>query len=127
LSNIAGVVTSAVATLTVIAMDFGDAPESYQTLLTNNGARHRVVSGIRLGANEDFEPDGQPDPGANGDDVAGTDDDDGVFWNTPVRAGQTATVSVVASTNGLLNAWVDFDRNGSWAKQGSRCSPTAAS
>ena len=49
-SNAAGVVTSPLATLTVIEMDFGDAPASYSTALAQNGARHRLVAGIRLGA-----------------------------------------------------------------------------
>jgi len=118
LSNVAGSLTSAVVTLTVIAMDFGDAPESYRTSLTNDGARHRVVAGIRLGPAADFEPDGQPDSTASGDDSVGVDDEDGVTFNTPVRAGQTVNLTVVAATNGVLNAWLDYNRNGSWADVG---------
>jgi hypothetical protein len=32
--------------------------------------------------------------------------------------GTTAGVIVFASAPGLLNAWLDFNRNGSWADQG---------
>jgi uncharacterized repeat protein (TIGR01451 family) len=117
-SNAAGVATSLVAMLTVIEMDFGDAPGPYPTLLTANGARHRLVPGIRLGAAVDFEPDGQSGSNANGDDLNGLDDEDGVVFNTPLRIGQSVSVSVVASTNGVLNAWMDFGRDGSWGDPG---------
>jgi uncharacterized repeat protein (TIGR01451 family) len=96
-------------------MDFGDASDlPFPTLLVNDGARHRVVPGIRLGALIDFEPDGQPNATATGDGP----DDDGVTFLSPVLVGQVASVSITASTNGLLSAWLDFNRNGSWADAG---------
>lgn len=116
-SNAAGFATSVVATLTVIEMDFGDAP-GYPTLLAANGARHRLVPGVRLGATIDFEPEAVTDALATGDDLAGSDDEDGVTFSGPLRAGQVIGVSVVAATNGQLNAWVDFNRDGSWAQAG---------
>jgi uncharacterized repeat protein (TIGR01451 family) len=118
LSNAAGAITSAVATLAVIAMDFGDAPDTYRTALATNGARHRVVPAIRLGAAVDFEPDGQPDATATGDDTAGANDEDGIVFTTPIRAGQTVSLTAVASSNGVLNAWLDYNRNGTWADAG---------
>ncbi len=118
-TNSAGFVSSATANLTVIEMDFGDAPDpAYPVLFASNGARHRVVPGVRLGTRIDFEPDGQPGSTATGDDVNGQADEDGVTFLTPVRVGQAVSVSVVASTNGSLNAWLDFNRNGSWAEAG---------
>ena len=47
-----------------VRFDFGDAPESYGTLLADNGARHSVGSSAlpRLGRVIDTEPDGQPFP-----------------------------------------------------------------
>ncbi len=117
-SNAAGVVASAVATLTVIEMDFGDAPGSYPTTLAQNGARHRLVAGIRLGNSADFEPAALPDSLATGDDLGGVDDEDGVLFNSPLRTGQNVGVTVNASVSGVLNAWVDFNRNGSWADPG---------
>src|SRR5690606_8581721 len=59
-------------------LDFGDAPESYGTLLDDDGPRHAIVPGLLLGELIDFEDDGQPSAAANGDDVAGLADEDGV-------------------------------------------------
>lgn len=99
--------------------DFGDAPDpTLPTLLASNGARHLVVPGICLGAQIDPEPDAQPNPGALGDDAAGTDDEDGVTLSGLLIRGSNATFQVVASTNGYLNAWFDFNRNGSWLDGG---------
>src|SRR5207248_856213 len=69
--NSGGAITSSVATLTVVEMDFGDAPDGlgYPSLSIFNGARHRIVPGIHLGVKVDFEPDGQPDDTDTGDDV----------------------------------------------------------
>ncbi|MBN2577727.1 MAG: choice-of-anchor D domain-containing protein [Pirellulales bacterium] len=95
--------------------DFGDAPAAYPTLSANNGARH-TVAGPMLGANRDMEPDGQPSARADGDDANGVpDDEDGVVFTSGLVGGQTATVKVTASAPGYLNAWVDFDGNGSWS------------
>ena len=45
-----------------VIFDFGDAPTSYSTLLSSNGARHTISSSLtpRLGATIDSETDGQP-------------------------------------------------------------------
>lgn len=118
ISNAAGVATSPVAILTVIEMDFGDAPLSYSTSLAQNGARHRLVAGIRLGASADFEPAALSDSLASGDDSGGIDDEDGVLFSSPLRTGQNVGLTVNASVNGVLNAWVDFNRNGTWADPG---------
>lgn len=100
-------------------MDFGDAPDGpYPTLLRNNGARHVILQGFHLGQRVDAEPDGQPNANATGDDIGGGPDEDGVFFITPLAPGQSAAVIVVASQTGFLNAWIDFNRNGSWADSG---------
>lgn len=116
--NFAGSTTSRVAVLTVRVLDFGDAPAPYPTLLVASGAQHVIVSGVHLGAAVDYELDGAPDAMAQGDDAAGSDDEDGVTFTSPLRAGQLCTVEVVASTQGVLNAWIDFDRNGDWLGAG---------
>lgn len=102
--------------------DFGDAPAPYPTTLKDNGARHSVNRSIHLGQYEDSEPDGQPNNSAIGDDINPSfpDDEDGVFFVGPVIQGEIATVQVVASVQGLLYAWVDFNINGSWADAGER-------
>ncbi len=118
-SNSAGSILSAPASLTVLAVDFGDAPDpGYPTLLASDGARHRLLPGVALGSRADFEPDGQPNATASGDDSAGVDDEDGITFSAPLAIGQLAAVSIVATTNGFLNAWLDYNRNGSWADPG---------
>ncbi|MBM4461658.1 MAG: hypothetical protein FJ011_28525, partial [Chloroflexi bacterium] len=101
-------------------LDFGDAPDpTYPTLLASNAARHVIVPGFFLGATVDAELNGQPNASATGDDIAGVpDDEDGVTFTTPLVPGSPAGVQVIASAPGLLNAWVDFNANGSWADPG---------
>ncbi|MCA9211587.1 MAG: hypothetical protein KDB27_00860 [Planctomycetales bacterium] len=95
-------------------LDFGDAPERpYPTTLANGGAYHEINPDVFLGRTVDAEPDGQPTPNADGDDLA-FDDEDGVRFLTPLVPGQDARVEVIASTDGWLNAWIDFDRDGTW-------------
>jgi len=98
--------------------DWGDAPDTYPTLAADNGASHDHTH-IFLGNAADTEPDGLPHPRALGDDWDGTDDEDGVTFLTPVVPGSPVQVSVTATVpltpnSGYLNAWVDFDRSGTW-------------
>ena len=104
-------------------LDFGDANDSplmaiYPTLLVNNGARHVIVPGVYLGAAVDAEPDGQPDGTATGDDLAGIDDEDGVILPAVLVAGSTVPIQVTASMPGFLNAWIDWNGNGTWIDPG---------
>jgi hypothetical protein len=91
-------------------LDFGDAPNSYGTLLASNGARHHI-SPLFLGAGVDAELNGQPNSTATGDDSAGTDDEDGVTLPSFLVRGLEASITVIASAAGKLDAWVDFKRN----------------
>ncbi len=101
-------------------MDYGDAPDlNYQTLAVNNGARHAIQPppGIYMGAQIDYEIDGQPDANATGDDnnPAGADDEEGVVLNTPLIPGNPATVTVTVSiTGGAIQGWIDFNADGDW-------------
>ncbi|MCG8456051.1 MAG: GEVED domain-containing protein [Holophagales bacterium] len=106
--------------------DLGDAPDSYSTLFGSGGALHGVdpLAGLYLGACVDTEVDGQPSVGADGDDATagsttlGTcvanDDEDGVTFDTMVIACQLADLTVTASAAGLLDAWIDFDGDGTF-------------
>jgi hypothetical protein len=109
-------VTSTVATLSLFR-DFGDAPElTFPTLLAANGARHLILPGFHLGASIDAEADGQPTSSADGDDLnGGPSDEDGVTFLTPVVPGLIVSLQVVASADGRLDGWLDFNGNGSWA------------
>ncbi|HAD57712.1 MAG TPA: hypothetical protein DCG12_00515, partial [Planctomycetaceae bacterium] len=54
-------------TLTILTVDFGDAPDDYGTLRASNGAAHTIVDGFHLGAAVDAETDGQPGVGDGAD------------------------------------------------------------
>jgi PKD repeat protein len=105
-------------------MDFGDAPEDpslgffYPTTLANNGARHIVNPNVYMGYLIDAEPDGIPTVNADGDDLDNLDDEDGVEFVGNLAAGQQATVRVLASVDGYLNAWIDFNQSGDWTDAG---------
>lgn len=105
-------------------MDFGDAPNNpqvgynYPTLTAFNGARHYMFGNIRLGALIDDEINGQPNIPSTGDDLANMDDEDGVTFVGKMYVGKPANVTVTASINGFLNAWMDFNQDGDWADAG---------
>ena len=104
------------------SLDFGDAPQGYPTVLSQDGARHQVVSGFVLGKLIDPETDGQPSGLSNGDDLNNADDEDGVtFVNSPIP-GQTTTMQVYtlvpATTAAFLNVWIDYNADGDWADAG---------
>ena len=60
--------------------EYGDAPNSYGTLIASGGPVH-AQGAPHLGATVDFEGDGQPTTAANGDDLNRVDDEDGVAFN----------------------------------------------
>lgn len=109
-------------------VDWGDAPDAvqapyYPTLMTNNGAHHIILPGMFLGGLVDPEPDGQPTPSSDGDDLdilysSMGDDEDGVILTSLLMPGGYATVDVLASQPGALDAWIDFGNDGSWAQAG---------
>ncbi|MBL8699312.1 MAG: carboxypeptidase regulatory-like domain-containing protein [Alphaproteobacteria bacterium] len=113
------------------AFDFGDAPDSYGTTGAAGGARHVLSVGqtaatpaLYLGDTVDSETNGAPSVGANGDDLAGGDDEDGVQFLTALQAGQTAQISVTVreevGVDGRLSAWIDFNRDGDFADAGEK-------
>jgi hypothetical protein len=106
----------------ILRYDYGDAPDpTYPTLRASGGAVHRIVPGIYLGTGIDGDPDGQPDPRALGDDVGdGSDDEDGIVFTSAIVPGSEASLQVLASWEGRLDAWIDFGRDGSWAEPDDR-------
>jgi len=106
--------------------DFGDAPSPYPTLLNDMGAWHRLGSDLFLGVREvgsEFDPvdselDGQPNPSATGDDEQNRSDEDGVALDAEFERGLPTTITVTASVAGKLDAWMDFNANGSWEDPG---------
>ncbi len=112
--------------LFVTGTDFGDAPSPYPTLLANNGARHDIAK-IQMSLPAfplvwpDHEADGQPDAYAQGDDLNGIDDEDGVLLPSVVAPNQTVQCTVFVSgeftgypVSGKLSAWIDWNQNGLW-------------
>jgi len=101
--------------------DFGDAPDSYGTTFGAGGPHHVVIAGYHLGAAIDVEADGLPSSGADGDDLADADDEDGVSFPgamAMITACESTSVDVVltdgGSLGGVLDAWVDFDGDGAF-------------
>jgi hypothetical protein len=94
-------------TLTIFPADFGDAPNSYNTLAANEGPWHVLSNGLHLGATVDMDVDGQPG-------VEASDDrDDGVMFTSVLKQGQTARVRVIASqAGGKLDGFLDFNADG---------------
>ncbi|MBI3465375.1 MAG: DUF11 domain-containing protein [Planctomycetes bacterium] len=99
---------------TTVVADFGDAPDSYGTLRASNGARHSAV-GPLLGTVRDTAVNAPALLDGTGDDVTGSDDEDGVMVPSLVP-GVSATATVeVSGGSARLDAWVDFDANGTFA------------
>lgn len=86
--------------------DFGDAPAAAHPTLLPGGARH-AISGLYLGVGVDAESNGQP-VDRDGADEAGV----GI---PPLVTGSTVDLIITASTNGLLDAWLDFDGTPGWS------------
>lgn len=97
-----------------IGLDFGDAPDTYRTTLAVNGARHEATPNLLLGNDVDIEPDGNPSPTADRDDLTGVvDDEDGILFLDPIVPGSVVDVQVTnGAAAGFLNAWFDFNTNG---------------
>ncbi|MAE62839.1 MAG: hypothetical protein CMJ18_01085, partial [Phycisphaeraceae bacterium] len=100
-------------------LDFGDAPDPYPTLLADDGARHALATGQPiLGPEIDFDADGQPSAGSDGDDIGGIDDEDGVTLGI-FEASNTATIRITnTGGTGLVSAWIDHNQDGDWADAG---------
>ena len=105
---------------TVFNPDFGDLPPSYGiTLLATDGARH-IPGNVYLGISVDIEDDGLESAAADGDDVDGIDDEDGIAvsgsWRDGTNAG--AVEVTVAGNSGYLSAWIDWAGNNQFTDAG---------
>ncbi|GAA1511806.1 DUF7507 domain-containing protein [Nocardioides humi] len=105
--------------------DLGDAPASYGTE-GGEAAAHGIVgydaaagtADLMLGSRVDSESDGAPGAAADGDDLAGIDDEDALTGAVLVTAGEAPSVEVEVTndTNGpaTLVGWIDLDENGTF-------------
>ena len=115
--------------------DRGDAPDTgagttlgnYNTLMTDNGPFHVVVSTLKLGSVTDTETDGQPTVGATGDDnnpTAGPDDEEGVIAPVPLsfvpNSNPAITVRATNTTGSaaFLRCWMDLNKDGDFLDTG---------
>ncbi|WP_281271815.1 GEVED domain-containing protein [Leucothrix pacifica] len=121
-ATVASVGTSEFSAIGLVSsFDYGDAPLSGTAPSgsgTNNYGitQHAVVSGMSLGSSDpDIDASYQDSNLANGDDLNGSDDEDGILLPTLV-AGDTAysivSADITAVGSGTLHAWIDFDGNG---------------
>jgi hypothetical protein len=99
------------------SFDFGDLPAPYPTKLPG-GARHELGTSLRLGALADTEADGTDAPGAQGDDAAGADDEDGLAVLPRAIPGLPVTLLVKATNASagpaFLHAYADWDHDGTF-------------
>ena len=117
----------------VLARDYGDAPDTFGTDATAGnstnttdpiGASHVILSGIQLGATApDAEADGQPTTDATGDDSTVSpdiDDEDGISTFPTLTEGDTTytipaaniTLTNTTAQQATLHAWIDFNKDG---------------
>jgi uncharacterized repeat protein (TIGR01451 family) len=108
--------TLPVSALAFVPVDFGDAPDTYGTLLTSpnsnfeGGARHETNS-LYLGTGVSAEPNAT---------LTGDSNDDGVIFSpsftapyqTIVQAGVNNSIRVTSNGSGYLNAWIDYNEDG---------------
>ncbi|GLZ78054.1 hypothetical protein Afil01_28610 [Actinorhabdospora filicis] len=112
--------------------DYGDAPDTYGTSAPT-GPEHNSVTGLKLGAGIDQEPNARPSTsgGVTGElDGRGDNFDDGVSsWPALYTDATTYTVDVaVTNTTGksvTLAGWLDFNGDGTFGT-GERATATVA-
>ncbi|WP_211209409.1 beta strand repeat-containing protein [Thiofilum flexile] len=93
-------------------LDRSDAPASY------GAPTHAIAGTLKLGANAP-DSEGTLTPlNGSGDDVTGTDDEDGVSAFPTLLVGATSytlpIANISATGTGTLHAWIDFDKNGAF-------------
>ncbi|WP_435417997.1 GEVED domain-containing protein [Parerythrobacter aurantius] len=95
-----------------VQKDYSDVPASF------GDATHRLVSGILLGPSIDIETATQASANANGDDLSGSDDEDGVSSLPALSIGRSTytipSANIAATGTGRLHAWIDFNRDGAF-------------
>ncbi|MCG3865781.1 MULTISPECIES: GEVED domain-containing protein [unclassified Photobacterium] len=97
--------------------DYGDAPSSYGTYESDNGAKHGLSANLYIGSIiPDGDINGQPSANADADDLNLPDDEDTL--TIPVLSPSMTTWSLdvpvtnTTGSNATLYAWVDHDLDG---------------
>ena len=106
--------------LQVADQDFGDLPDSFDTLGLSGGPYHGLsnISNLYIGNTTiDSDGDGQPTPNADGDDLTGSDDENAFSTPTPILPLTATNYSVqvpVRNNTGVdayLYGWLDWNQN----------------
>ncbi|MCA9259351.1 MAG: VCBS repeat-containing protein, partial [Planctomycetales bacterium] len=100
--------------------DLGDAPAPYPTTLEQQGAGHQTI-GPRLGATRSRESNGVPSAAAD------ADLDDGAAFGAVGVGLLAATWSIDlqnAPQGAWVDAWIDFNRDGTWGGSDERIAAT---
>ena len=106
--------SNTVSVLLNLGEDFGDAPAPYPATLAENGARH-FATGPMLGSARDVDDDGTHSATADADGA----DEDGVTFGTIQAGALGATVTIIVTGEpAKLDAWIDFNGDGSWGGPG---------
>ena len=105
-------------------LDFGDAPISY------DDAYHPVPPSPAIFLGAEVEGDDSPNytAGADGDDITGIDDEDGVA-NFPALLTNATSYSLnltCVGTNAPVTGWIDFNKNGTFENTTEKASGTCS-
>ena len=100
-----------------LTIDYGDAPESY------GEASHGFIEGLILGSLWDAEEGSQFSAAADGDDNAGTDDEDSVVPVRPFAIDSSSNTFSLTTLNttgddAFLQAWIDKNQDGDFTDDG---------
>lgn len=116
----------------VRALDYGDAPSDYGSAVHEINIFRNPETGeyenyMYLGSVVDPEPGDQFSSNADGDDLNGIDDEDGVI--IPILyQGDTLTIPVTVTVHdhasGALNAWFDWNGDGNFSGTGEKVQET---
>jgi hypothetical protein len=99
--------------------DWADLPSSYSTYSADNGPRHLLSTGLRLGLDRNAEEDGNPTLDATGDNFDdGVTRDETFKWDLTNGGAVYVDIAGCAGsgpTNGCrLNGWIDWNANGTF-------------
>jgi len=102
----------------------GGAMADYRTRVADNGPRHSIRPGFHLGLLIDNEADALPSLNADGDNLNGLNDEDGLAFPAQIVAG-TPSTAIISVTNTIgvtarANMWIDWNGNGNFEESGER-------
>lgn len=75
---------------------------------------------MHLGERVDAEDGENSSRMADGDDITGVDDEDGIAFSSCLIPGKKASIDVTSSQPGFLSGWMDFDGDSKWNGEGRR-------